>query len=222
MGSSIHPRRRVLAASLAGAATLSLPAVLRALAAEVLAPTPAQTEGPFYPLNYPADSDNDLVHVAGHAEPAKGTATRVAGRILDRAGRSVIGARVEIWQCDGNGRYHNVRDGGGERPRDDNFQGFGQAVTDQRGGYQFVTIRPVPYPGRTPHIHFAVTAPGQPRFITQMYVAGEPGNERDAVLLGMRDPAARARLIVPLRPALELGREALAGEFDIVLGASLG
>jgi protocatechuate 3,4-dioxygenase beta subunit len=218
MRPSIYPRRRVLAASIAGAATLSLPAALRAIAGEALPPTPAQTEGPFYPLNYPADADNDLVHVAGHAEPAKGTVTRVAGHILDRSGRPMAGARVEIWQCDGNGRYHNVRDGGGERPRDDNFQGFGRTVTDDKGGYQFVTIRPVPYPGRTPHIHFAVTAPGQRRFITQMYVAGEPGNERDAVLLGIRDPAARARLVVPLRLAPELGRDALAGGFDIVLG----
>src|ERR1700730_11397557 len=222
MRPSIHPRRRVLAASIAGAAAVSLPAVLRAFAAEALPPTPAQTEGPFYPLNYPADSDNDLVHVVGHGESAKGTVTRVAGRILDRSGRPMAGARVEIWQCDGNGRYHNVRDGGGERPRDDNFQGFGRTVTDQRGGYQFVTIRPVPYPGRTPHIHFAVTAPGQRRFITQMYVEGEPGNERDGILQGVRDPAARARLIVPLRPAPDLGREALAGEFDIVLGDMAG
>jgi protocatechuate 3,4-dioxygenase beta subunit len=218
MRPSIHPRRRVLAASIAGAATLSLPAALRAIAAEALPPTPAQTEGPFYPLNYPADADNDLVHVTGHGEPAKGTVTRVAGRILDRSGRPMAGARVEIWQCDGNGRYHNVRDGGGERPRDDNFQGFGRTVTDESGGYRFVTIRPVPYPGRTPHIHFSVTVPGQRRLVTQMYVAGERGNQRDAVLLGVRDPAARARLIVPLRPAPEVGREALAGEFDIVLG----
>ena len=76
----------------------------------------------------------------------------------------------------------------------------------------------MPYPGRTPHIHFAVAAPGQRRFITQMYVAGEPQNERDSVLLGVRDPAARARLIVPLRPMPEVAQNALAGEFDIVLG----
>src|SRR6266446_7911104 len=111
MRSSIYLRRRVLAASLAGAAALSLPATLRAIAAGALMPTPAQTEGPFYPLNYPADSDNDLVHVKGHGEAAKGTPTRVAGHILDATGRPVAGARVEIWQCDANGRYHNVRDG---------------------------------------------------------------------------------------------------------------
>jgi protocatechuate 3,4-dioxygenase, beta subunit len=213
------PRRRLLEASLAGAAVFGLPGVLRALAAGALIPTPRQTPGPFYPLSYPADSDNDLVHVAGHAESAKGTVTRVAGRILDSAGRPLSGSRVEIWQCDANGRYHNVRDGGGERLPDDNFQGFGRTVTDDQGGYSFVTIRPVPYPGRTPHIHFAVAAPGLSPFVTQMYVAGEPQNDRDPVLQGMGDAAARARLIVPLRPAPEIGREAFVANFDIVLGS---
>jgi protocatechuate 3,4-dioxygenase, beta subunit len=212
------PRRRMLEASLAGAAALGLPGVLRVVAGEALMPTPQQTAGPFYPSNYPDDSDNDLVHVTGHAEPAKGTITRVAGRILDRAGRPLAGARVEIWQCDDFGRYHNVQDGGAERPRDDNFQGFGRTVTGEAGGYSFVTIRPVPYPGRTPHIHFAVAAPGLPRFVTQMYVAGETQNDTDSVLLGVRDPVARARLIVPLRPAPEIGTGALAASFDIVLG----
>jgi len=210
----LWPRRRVIAASIAGAAVLSMPAVLRGAA---LMPTPAQTEGPFYPLTFPADSDSDLLHVSGHAEAAKGTPTRVAGRILDLAGRPVTGARVEIWQCDVNGRYHNVRDGDVGRPRDDNFQGFGQTVTDAEGGYRFLTIRPVAYTGRTPHIHFVVAAPGRPRFITQMYVAGEAQNERDPVLRDVRDSEMRARLIVSLRPMPELGPEALAGEFDIVL-----
>jgi len=215
-------RRRVLEAAITGAVGLSLPGLLRAVAAEALPPTPQQTAGPFYPLSYPADSDNDLVHVTGHADPAKGTVTRVAGRILDRAGRPLSGARVEIWQCDENGRYHNVRDSSSGRPPDDNFQGFGRTVTDQTGGYSFTTIRPVPYPGRTPHIHFAVAAPGLPPFVTQMYVAGEPLNERDSILQGVRDPAARARLIVPLQPAPEIGQTALAASFDIVLGEMAG
>ena len=212
----LWPRRRVLAASIGGA-VLSMPAILRAA---TLAATPAQTEGPFYPLTFPADSDSDLVHVAGRAEAARGTPTRVAGRILDISGRRVVGARVEIWQCDANGRYHHVRDGDYGRARDDNFQGFGQATTDAEGGYRFLTIRPVAYTGRTPHIHFAVAAPDRRRFITQMYVAGEPQNERDPVLRDLRDAAARERVIVPLRPAPEIGAGALAATFDIVLGDS--
>jgi protocatechuate 3,4-dioxygenase, beta subunit len=215
----ILPRRWVLGASVACTAGMHLAGALGAVAAERLPQTPAQTPGPFYPLAYPADSDNDLVHVAGYASPAKGTLTQVVGRILDRAGHPQTGARVEIWQCDSNGRYHNVRDDRADRPRDDNFQGFGQTVTDQSGGYRFLTIRPVPYPGRTPHIHFAVSGQGFQRFVTQMYVAGDAGNERDPVLTGVGDPAARARLTVALQPAPEIGAEALTGTFDIVLGA---
>src|SRR6516165_226996 len=206
-------RRRMLEVFVAAAAGLGLS---RLAAAVALPPTPAQTAGPFYPLTLPADSDNDLIHVAGRESTAKGTVTWVSGRVLDRDQRPLPGARVEIWQCDANGRYHYVRDDRAGPPLDENFQGYGQTTTDATGGYHFRTIRPVPYPGRTPHIHFAVSAPGYPRFITQMYVAGEPQNERDGVLMGVRGPAARDRLMVPLRPAAE--PDTLAGTFDIVLG----
>src|SRR5207248_907293 len=78
--------------------------------AATLPPTPRQTAGPFYPLSLPADSDNDLVRVAGHNGAAKGTVSYVTGHILDPDGRPLPGALVEIWQCDPNGRYHYVRD----------------------------------------------------------------------------------------------------------------
>ena len=207
------PRRRLLESFAVSALGFSLS---RLSVAAALPPTPAQTAGPFYPLALPPDADNDLIHVAGRAGTARGTITYVTGRVLDPDGRPVSGARVEIWQCDANGRYHHVRDGHAGLPLDDNFQGYGQTTTDATGGYRFVTIRPVAYSGRTPHIHFSITGAGFPRLITQMYVAGEPQNERDGVLMGVRDPAARARLIVPLGPASEPG--ALTGTFDIVLG----
>jgi len=144
--------------------------------AAALPPTPAQTAGPFYPLTMPPDADSDLIHVAGRSGTAKGTVALISGRILDPEGRPVTGARVEIWQCDANGRYHYVRDDCAGPPPDENFQGSGQTTTDTSGGYRFRTIRPVAYPGRTPHIHFAVSAAGFPRLVTQMYVAGEPHN----------------------------------------------
>jgi protocatechuate 3,4-dioxygenase beta subunit len=208
-------RRRVMEGFVALAAGLGLS---RLTAAAALPPTPAQTAGPFYPLTLPADSDNDLIHVAGRTGTAKGTVTYVSGRVLDPDGRAMSGARVEIWQCDANGRYHYVRDDRAGPPLDENFQGYGQTTTDATGGYRFRTIRPVPYPGRTPHIHFAVSAPGFPRLVTQMYVAGEPQNEHDGVLMGVRDATARTRVIVPLRPATEAEPGALAGTFDIVIG----
>jgi protocatechuate 3,4-dioxygenase beta subunit len=204
-------RRTALAGGLAGLALARLPLPARAAG---LIPTPAQSEGPFYPLELPADTDWDLLRLAGSAREALGTVTYVEGRILDRDGRPVPDTRVEIWQCDAKGRYHHPGDARG--PMDEAFQGFGRVLAGTDGSYRFRTIRPVAYPGRTPHIHFAVLPPGARRFITQMYVEGEPGNARDFLLNSVRDPAARATLIVPLQPSAS-DPGALAGRFDIVL-----
>jgi protocatechuate 3,4-dioxygenase beta subunit len=204
-------RRRLLAAGLAAGAGAVLPKGLSA----ALVPTPRQTPGPFYPLRLPLDSDTDLVQVAGRGQAAAGTVTHVFGRVLDAAGRPLAGARVEIWQCDALGRYHHPRDRGGRA--DPNFQGYGRTALGDDGAFRFRTIKPAPYPGRAPHIHFAVSGSGIERLTTQMYVAGEPLNARDGILNRVRDPVARARLIVALEPAVEVEPGALAGRFDIVL-----
>jgi protocatechuate 3,4-dioxygenase beta subunit len=137
--------------------------------------------------------------------------------VLDSNGRPVSQVRIEIWQCDSHGRYHYVDDRS-SRPLDPDFQGYGTTSSGDDGGYHFRTIRPVAYPGRTPHIHFAVLPPGGKRLVTQMYVAGERANERDPVLGEIGDPEARARVIVPLEAASQVEIGALAGTFDIVLG----
>ena len=97
--------RRTLIAAAAAAAGLSRLGSWPAGAAEPLVPTPGQTEGPFYPVTLPADSDHDLVRVAGAAARALGTVTHLEGRVLDRGGRPLAGAVVEIWQCDARGHY---------------------------------------------------------------------------------------------------------------------
>ena len=180
-------------------------------------PTPAQTEGPFYPRAFPLDVDNDLVRVSGRDGQAGGDILHVMGRVLDVNGRPVQGAKVEIWQCDRFGVYHHVGDRSARQ--DPDFQGYGRTVAAADGAYRFRTIRPVPYPGRTPHIHFIITPPGTPRLTTQMYVAGEPRNDSDGILRAIRDPAARARVIVSLTAATDIESGALLGRFDIVLGA---
>ena len=208
-------RRRFILTGLATTGALILPPGLHAQGAG-LVPTPAQTAGPFYPVAFPSDVDNDLVVLRGSAARAEGTVTHVTGRVLGLDGRPIEGAAVEIWQCDARGRYLHRGDTGG-RPRDSAFQGYGRMVTSADGTYRFRTIRPVPYPGRTPHIHFAVAAPGRRELVTQMYVAGEPLNERDGLYKSIRDPRQRSSVTVRLDPANGIEPGALAGSFDLVL-----
>ena len=210
-------RRKVLRVPLACAAATCFSGFTTG-AATTLTPTPAQTAGPFYPASFPEDSDNNLLHVSGR-KAARGVPAKITGQVLNIDGQPVSGARVEIWQCDTNGRYHHVQDGRTDPPRDEDFQGYGLTTTNAEGRYEFLTIKPVPYPGRAPHIHFAVSGRGFERFITQMYVAGDPRNGHDSVLTSVRDPAARARLIVALQPSPEVGMSGLAGTFEIVLAA---
>ena len=200
-------RRRVLLAAgmLAGAVPV------RARAAAL---TPSQTAGPFYPRasDLTGDDDWDLVKIEGRVAEAGGEVLDLTGRVLDRAGAPVAGTVVEIWQCDVNGRYLHA----GDRqavPRDAGFQGFGKAVTDEAGRYRFRTIRPVPYPGRTPHIHARVARADGSWLTTQIYVEGDPGNRTD-FLFRRLGRAGQAAASMRLGPGTEGG---VAASFDFVV-----
>lgn len=177
--------------------------------------TPRQSAGPFYPPQLPLDDDNNLVQVAGQDTVAKGAITDLTGRLLDGSGQPQSGVRIEIWQCDAHGRYRHPHDPG-RSPLDPGFQGIGHTVTDRQGRYRFLTIKPVPYPGRTPHIHVVVDPTGERPFVTQLYVAGEPGNAHD--FLYRQIPAEQRD-----RVTTDFVRSALSGvefqaRWDIVLG----
>ncbi len=185
--------------------------------AEELTRTPLQTEGPFYPDKLPLDTDNDLLIVNDSLSPAVGEITHLGGRILDARGEPLRNALVEIWQVDSHGAY--LHSGTSNRDkRDANFQGFGRFLTGSTGEYFFRTVKPVAYPGRTPHIHFAVKLKGQDKFTTQCYIKGDPGNERDFVLKAVRDPKARESLLVDFATIKDSRIGELAARFDIVMG----
>jgi protocatechuate 3,4-dioxygenase beta subunit len=184
--------------------------------AEELLRTPRQTEGPFYPDKLPLDTDNDLIIVNDQATPALGEVTHLSGRILDSRGSPLRNALVEIWQVDNHGVYLNTRDQ--HAARDANFQGFGRFMTGSTGEYYFRTIKPVAYPGRTRHIHFAIKLKGRDKWTTQCYVKGEPLNARDGVLNEISDPKARNSVIVDFAPIQGSRTGELAAKFDIVMG----
>ncbi len=211
-------RRRLLRRSAAGAAAILGSGALPVWAfAEELIRTPRQTEGPFYPDRLPLDTDNDLLIVNDSTTEAVGEVTHLTGRILDAKGNPVRNALVEIWQVDSKGAYLHTDSDKRDR-RDKNFQGYGKFLTGVKGEYYFRTIKPVAYPGRTPHIHFSVGAKGMEKFSTQCYIKGEPRNERDGVLGWIRDERQRASVQVPFAPVAGSKIGELDARFEIVLG----
>jgi protocatechuate 3,4-dioxygenase, beta subunit len=179
-------QRRTVTAALVFAPALWLQ--VRAQAVATLRATPSQTEGPFYPVAFPKDSDFDLLR-NGDQSYTKGQSAWVEGSVNDLAGKPVAGAQVEIWQCDHEGHYHHPGDGGKADPR---FQGFGRVAAGADGSYRFRTMRPVAYGGRTPHIHVKVKLGQRELLTTQLYVAGDAGNATDFLWRRLSEPERSA------------------------------
>ncbi len=207
MSARLLNRRRV------AAALVACPVVWTGVAGQPLParrPTPAQTEGPFYPVSLPQDTDFDLLR-NGTLNYSRGEAAWVEGSVADLQGRPVAGAQVEIWQCDEAGHYHHPADRGKADPA---FQGFGRVTAGADGLYRFRTIRPAPYSGRTPHIHFKVKLAARELLTTQLYVAGDPHNESDFLWRHL-DPEDRAAVTVPF----VRGSDGMRANFSIVIAA---
>jgi protocatechuate 3,4-dioxygenase beta subunit len=219
MNESLSSRRHFLRRLTVGTATFAVPSffTIPGLFAQELTRTPAQMEGPFYPDRLPRDTDNDLIIVNDSITPAVGQITHLSGRILGANGSPIRNATIEIWQVDNTGSYLHTR-GSPEGRRDPNFQGFGRFLTASSGEYYFRTIKPVPYPGRTPHIHFKVKIRGREDFITQCYVRGEARNARDGIYNSIRDARARDAVTVAFTPVPGSRAGELQARFDIVLG----
>lgn len=196
MSASHHPNNMILPAvhcmlrRTVAAALVATPALWLApqVYSQTRRATPRQTEGPYYPVEIPRDSDFDLLH-NGALSYANGQASWVEGSVTDLQGKPVAGAQVEIWQCDEAGHYHHPGDG---NRADKAFQGFGKVVVGADGQYRFRTIKPVAYSGRTPHIHVKVKLGTRHLLITQMYVQGDAGNAHDSLwrTLSTEDRAA--------------------------------
>lgn len=183
--------------------------------------TPELTEGPFFPDKLPLDTDNDLLVINDNITPAVGTITHLGGRILGSDGEPVRNAVIEIWQVDNHGSYLHS-DGVNRRAgkRDTNFQGYGRFLTSSSGEFYFRTIKPVTYPGRTPHIHVRVAVKNRVALTTQFFIKGERQNDRDGVLGGVRNPAARDSIISDYTPMKDSKIGEVSARYEVVLGVT--
>jgi protocatechuate 3,4-dioxygenase, beta subunit len=189
--------------------------------------TLSEVTGPIFSNGW---AGTDIVDLTSRRKDAPlGERIIIAGCVLDEDAKPVPGTLVELWQCNAAGRYRHPVDQH-DAPLDPNFDGIGQVVTDARGEYRFLTIKPGAYPWRNTynswrpaHIHFGVFGPAfATRLVTQMYFPGDPLLALDPIFLGTADPEARQRLISVYDPNLSEAEWALGYRFDIVLRGRAG
>ena len=190
--------------------TFGTAAALSVLACPALASSrrsiATMTDGPFYPprawREQWTDWDADLSRVQrdGRTSVARGEHLGLALQLADTQGRVIDGADVEIWQCDALAAYRHpgVRLAAGQY--DEGFQGFGASRSDRDGQTRFRSIRPVSYPGRTPHIHIKLRHASFGEVTSQLFIAGDPGNARDFLWRAVNE-SDRAMLEMQLQPA---------------------
>lgn len=210
-----HRRSFLRTAVVGSAALFTVPGAF----AEALNLTPKDAEGPFYPDNLPLDTDNDLLILNEKITPAVGAVTYLSGVVMDTKGQPVRNALVEIWQVDNQGIYLHSKAAGQEK-RDKNFQSYGRFLTDSKGHYHFRTIKPPAYPGRTPHIHYAVSHKNKRILTTQLYIEGEKQNASDFLYkrLGGGDPKLQKLVTVPFKPLKGSKVGELTAKLDVVVG----
>src|SRR5438270_5392448 len=178
--------------------------------------------GPAYGRIAVRPEDADLTHQ--HSGQPLGERIIVTGRVLDGDGTPVRGTLVEVWQANAAGRYVDPADDH-PAPLDPNFTGAGRQITDGRGEYRFVTVKPGAYPWRNhpnawrpAHIHFSVFGSGLGgRLVTQMYFPGDPLIAHDPILGSITDPRGRELLVSRLDLETSEPEWALAYRWDIVL-----
>jgi protocatechuate 3,4-dioxygenase beta subunit len=99
----------------------------------------------------------------------------VSGTIYDPTGRTPLpGINLFVYQTDATGHYSPRKENDGNNR---NTRVHGLMQTNAEGRYEFRTIKPAPYPGRTnpAHIHAYVSGPGYPEYwIDEFLFEGDP------------------------------------------------
>ncbi|MCG8583355.1 MAG: hypothetical protein MI757_01415 [Pirellulales bacterium] len=172
----------------------------------VLKPTEDNILGPYHRKDAPFRGK-----ITPPLEP--GEVLLISGRVYGQdTGKPLSGAVIDIWQANKDGRYDN--DDPNNPPAKNTFVNRARLITDDRGYYEYETIRPGRYQigpsaWRPSHIHYMVRHPGYKTLITQMYFKGDPMNSKDRFI--------KKSLIIDPKKVTTASGTYERGEFDIVL-----
>lgn len=161
--------------------------------------------GPFY-----VPDQETLPIGADIAQGQDGVPLTVKGRVLSTVNDGAIeGALLEFWQNAANGLY-DVQD-----PDLPGSNLRAQMLTDAQGGFEFHTVRPIPYvvpndgpagdilnaadrhPWRPAHLHFRISADGYFPITTELFAEDDEYLDGDAVF------GVRSSLTVPFKGSVQ-------------------
>ncbi len=176
--------------------------------------------GPFYRENPPV-LPNGASIIQKHFDGEE--TVLFEGYVHDAAGAPVAGVMLDVWEDAPNGLYEN------HDPDQPDFNLRGRLVTDEKGYYAFVGLRPVPYPipdndpagellramghhpNRPGHMHFVISKDGYRTLVSQIYDEDSAWLDDDSVF------AVRESLVAKFNKT-EAGAETdLNMKFDFVL-----
>ena len=153
------------------------------------ATTEMNVEGPLYIPGLPERTSGELI---GKIEDVDDPLF-IHFNVEDAGGNPVAGAKVDLWQPNGEGYYFVQR----ENLEEWNF--YGRFTTDENGEFDAATVAPGDYPVpltgptgtmldqlgrhgyRAAHIHFKIHAQGHDEFTTMMYFNRSPYVDSDTI-----------------------------------------
>ncbi len=209
---------------------LGLSAIVSALHDKTKREAATQTSllGPFYRDGAPElPAGAQIVHEPDAQEIV------LYGRVVDKDGRGIADATVQVWQTDEHGLYDLQANDPGTMDARGNFR------ADAQGRYHFRTVRPlgysIPMDGpvgqfvetqarhgmRPAHIHFLIGAPGYRELVTALYFGDDEHIDSDTVFgvskslvvsIDPKDPACPVAGLPGVRYDFQLSHASADGE----------
>lgn len=162
------------------------------------------------------NKSNNLRRKTGSVEIARGDPILLTGMVTDSNCVPIAGAVVEIWQADCLGVMKGFAQD--HRKGDVKFKYTGTAITDNLGGYSFITVFPGALKDRAPFINFKILHNDFMPMETVMFFENQSYNDFDHILNRDVDADRRYLLVAKGEKIYKNNvQESIKYQFDITL-----